>query len=58
MEGTKDEETHTYHKFEEENNALREEIEKMKNVYVRVVAFADKNKIKLRERNVPIARGS
>ena len=58
LEGTKDHETNDWQKFTKENDQLRQEIENMKNRYLKIVNFAKKNNLKLKDRNVPISRSS
>lgn len=54
LEGSKTSETNELQMLSDGNDRLRAEIDAMKDKYQRMVRFAEKNKIKLRERNIPI----
>lgn len=54
LEGTKDTEYNDFSHIQEENEQLRESVEKLKRNYAKVVEFAKKNNIPLKRRNVPL----
>ena len=54
LEGNKDNEQGSLKQLQDENEQLQEKIKQLKSFYQKAVEFANKNKIKLRDRNVPL----
>ncbi len=54
MEKDKDVEEISLNNLEKENEELRQKLDGLKKHYLKVVEFACKNNIKLKQRNVPI----
>ena len=54
LEGNKDNEEVSLQQLQDENEELQENIKQLKSFYMKAVEFAKKNKIKLRDRNVPL----
>ena len=54
MEVTKDGEADTLQNLEQENEDLREALSRLKTHYAKVLEFAKKNNIQLKQRNVPM----
>lgn len=58
LEDSKGVEASVLKAIEDENEMLREKVKNLKAFYLKAVDFAEKNKIKLKERNVPISINS